>query len=227
MQTDHNGRPANEAEVEEIYDVAAGVIIGAHGVQGAVKIKLATDTALALIQPVGASKDSSIPVWIARLPKSVAADSSQTDTQTGQILKIKQIKELQAGGRVLLLKLQGITDRNQAEALIGLNVYAPKARRAALDSGEYFTEDLIGLQAITESGRKLGKVTAVLQQPANDVYETDLGALIPAVKAIVKSVDITARSITVIDMAGLLPEEAEELAPDDNGSQPIGEPEAE
>jgi 16S rRNA processing protein RimM len=214
MQLENSGDATGVAVNNSTYDVLAGVIIGAHGVQGAVKIKIATSTALSLIRPAKTTAKSSTPVWLGRLPYQEPVATEEDAPAAGQIYQIKQVKELQPGGRVLLLKIQGVTDRNEAEALIGQNVYAPKERRAPLADGEYFTEDLIGLDVVSESGRQFGKVAAVLQQPGNDVYETDKGALIPAVSEFVKSVDIAAKRITVADILGLFQTEADELLGD-------------
>ena len=74
----------------------------------------------------------------------------------------------------------------------------------------HFVEDLIGLQAVTGSGKDLGKIVQVISQPAGDIYETDREVLIPAVKAFVALVDLPGRRIVVHDIAGLLPEEQEE-----------------
>jgi 16S rRNA processing protein RimM len=222
MQLQERGNALDEADHSPAYDVLAGVIIGAHGVQGAVKIKIATNTALSLIQPSSASVKSSIPVWLGRLPGAEVSESDEPDLSSGQIYRIKQVKEMQAGGRVLLLKLQGVTDRNQAEALIGQNVFAPKERRAPLADGEFFTEDLIGLEVISESGRNFGKVTSILQQPGNDVYETDKGAMIPAVKSVVKNIDMSTKTIIVADILGLFQTEADELLGDASDHLPPG-----
>lgn len=220
MQSDTSDlRPSLDSAGED-YSVCAGTIIGAHGVQGAVKIKLATGTALSLIKPSAVSGVSGTKVWIGRTakPDGVSPDGMPLDGQNAQhgaTHTIRQVKELQPGGRVLLMKLSGTDDRNAAEALVGLGVYAPKSRRAALMEGEYFTEDLIGIAVTAETGRRLGKIVSVLQHPASDVYETDLGALIPAVRAVVKSVDLTERRMLVVDLPGLLPDEADELRGDE------------
>ena len=226
MRSELNGCLDSVSYDDNEYGVIAGVIIGAHGVQGAAKIKLATGTALNLIRPNRQASSGLTPVWIGSQPKPNTDPASPDDTLDGSFYLVKQVKELQPGGRVLLLKLQNITERNQVEALIGRTVYAPKERRAQLADGEYFTEDLIGLQVVTDTGRKFGKLTAVLQQPGNDVYETAAGALVPAVKSVILSVDLVARTMTVVDVPGLLPEEADELRGevDDTDAGSGGEP---
>jgi 16S rRNA processing protein RimM len=184
------------------YDVLAGSIIAAHGVQGAVKLRLATKTALSLI---------STGEGVSRRPADIKLGASQDSD--GRMAVISQVKELRPGGNVYLVKIQGIRDRNAAEEIVGLSVYAPEARRAPLQDGEFFTDQLIGMSVIGDTGRDYGKIKSVLPQPANDVYETDTGAMIPAVKAVVLGVDLEARQMTVADIPGLKPEEADEVLP--------------
>jgi len=191
------------------YEVLAGSIIAAHGVQGALKLRLATKTALALISAGEGVSRRPADVWLGMSPRG--GDKSGE----GRMAVVTQVKELRPGGNVYLVKIQGVRDRNSAEQLVGTSVFAPESRRAPLQEGEFFTEQLIGLAVVGDSGRDYGKIKTVLPEPANDVYETDRGALIPAVKAIVLKIDIEAGRMTVADIAGLNPEEAEEIAPGD------------
>ena len=66
----------------------------------------------------------------------------------------------------------------------------------------------MGLDVVTDTGKPLGKLTDVIYSPANDVYETDTGVLIPAVAAFILEIDLGRRKITVRDTPGLLDDEA-------------------
>ena len=55
---------------------------------------------------------------------------------------------------------------------------------------------------MTDTGRSLGKLADVIHSPANDVYETDTGVLVPAVSAFVIEINLASR-ILVRDMPGL------------------------
>jgi 16S rRNA processing protein RimM len=193
------------------FDVLAGVIIGAHGVQGTVKVRLATKTALTLLS--SASSVSRIPIDVLLRKKDDPPDS------TGTPAVVFQVKPTAAGNNVYLVKLQGVRDRNAAEALMGSAIYAPTARRAPLQDDEFFVDDLIGLDVVGHNGATYGKITSVLAQPANDVYETDQGVLIPAVKEFVRRVDLASGKVIVFEAVGLRPEEAEEVAPEPNQAE--------
>jgi len=65
------------------------------------------------------------------------------------------------------------------------------------EENEWYAFDLIGLEAVEEGGRVLGRVTAVEPGVANDVLVLDDGTLLPFVEACVGDVDLTAGTIAV------------------------------
>jgi 16S rRNA processing protein RimM len=198
----------------DCFDVLAGTIISPHGVQGAVKVRLATPTSRALISPGEGVNRRPVDVWLGSEPK--------TDDQAGGdgiMATITQLKDTTAEGRIVLAKLIGVVNRDAAQDLAGKGIYAPASRRAPLREGEYFADDLIGIAVVGDTGRDYGRIKAVLPEPGNDVYETDQGAIVPAVKAFVLQVDLQARVMTVRDVPGLFTDEAEEIAPGSEGAQ--------
>ena len=108
------------------------------------------------------------------------------------------------------LKLDGVNDRNQAEALRGRGVFVDRAHAIELGEDENFVCDLIGLQAVDTQGAPLGTLRDVLSPNAVcDVYvfDTPRGELmIPALRRVVREVDLDAGRI-VLDEA-VLPEVA-------------------
>lgn len=182
----------------EAYETLAGVIVGAHGVQGTLKVRPATPTAGPMLTPGGApGSKARLAVWIGSSPAE------------GKICHVVLAKR-QAPKGGYLVRLEEVETRTTAEGFIGLNIYTPDTRRAPLDTDEYFVEDLIGLHAVTEAGKDLGTVTQVIAQPASDVYETDRDVLIPAVKAFIAQIDLAGKRLVVRDVPGLLPSEQEE-----------------
>src|SRR5215475_8685877 len=61
----------------------------------------------------------------------------------------------------LVATLKGITDRNEAERLNGIELYVAREKLPATDEDEYYHADLIGLTAITTTDEPLGKVIAI------------------------------------------------------------------
>jgi 16S rRNA processing protein RimM len=183
------------------YEILAGWIIGAHGIQGAAKVKLATATALGMFDPgKRASEDE---------PRPTVDVSAKVQQPKGYILT----------------RFVEAPDRTAIEKLIGLKIYAPLSRRAGLEADEYYIEDLIGIKVVTDMGRSLGEISQITANPASDIYETTLGALIPAIKEFVLSVDLAQRQILVRDIAGLLPEEQEVVEGEQEDQKVAPEPE--
>ena len=186
------------------YETLVGSIVGAHGVQGTVKVKLATATALAMLAPP--RRDN------ADAPRPTVDVFVGESPDSGRIRQVVSVKR-QHPKEIYLVRFVETTRREEAEALMGLRLFAPDDRRVPLGADEFYVQDLIGLNVVTDADRSLGRLTQVLPNPANDVYETDAGALIPAVKAFILKIDAEAGTMLVRDVPGLLPGEQEAITP--------------
>jgi len=93
-----------------------------------------------------------------------------------------------------VLKLSGIEDRNAAEDLRSCLVKIPIDERVELPEGRYYFDQILGLQVYETVGSLLGRVVDILQPGGNDVYvvegETGKRLLLPAVKEVVKEIDL-------------------------------------
>ncbi len=105
-----------------------------------------------------------------------------------------------------LIKFEGITDINMAEALVGSIVFIDK-NDIELEQGRYFIEDLKGCTVYDiDSGECYGKVTNVIQTGANDVFEItgeQKTVLVPKIDDVVKDIDIDGKRITIKAIKGL------------------------
>jgi len=101
----------------------------------------------------------------------------------------------------LIVRVEGIADRDQAQALNGLRLYVDRDRLGACEEDEFLHADLIGLDAVSTDGQMMGRVRAVLDFGGGDILEIERpGAesiLAPFTKAIVPEVNIAARRVTV------------------------------
>jgi 16S rRNA processing protein RimM len=101
----------------------------------------------------------------------------------------------------LIVRVAGISSREEAQALNGLRLYVSRDVLGALEEDEFLHADLIGLDAITSDGLSMGRVRAVHDFGGGDILEIERpGAesiLAPFTKAIVPHVDIAARRVTV------------------------------
>lgn len=114
-----------------------------------------------------------------------------------------------------LLKLEGVNSISDAEMLRNWRVQVRREEAVALPENEFYIHDLLGCDVVTAEGKALGPLTSVLRGGAHDVYVVGSGKeeiLLPAIKEVVKRVDMAARRIIVTPTAGLLPGEAEDVA---------------
>lgn len=169
--------------------VEMGVIGAAHGIRGEVRVKSFTDDPLAL------------------------GDYGPLLSENGRVFVIAQIR---AQKDVVVVRFEGVDDRNAAEALNGTRLFVERAALPEeLDEEEFYHTDLIGLDVLDETDALVGKVKAVQNFGGGDIVEI-VGAgrasvLVPFTRAAVPTIDIAAGRL-IIDRkaAGLLDDEDEE-----------------
>jgi len=115
---------------------------------------------------------------------------------------------------VILVKLEGINDRDAAFACKGKQIGVPRAQLPEPDENEYYWSDLIGIRVKNLQGVDFGTITDVFETGANDVIEvrsdalvqdTDkpnakakpLERLLPFIATVVLEVDLTAKTMLV------------------------------
>jgi 16S rRNA processing protein RimM len=106
----------------------------------------------------------------------------------------------------LLVAFRGVQDRTSAEALRGRYLFVPASSAPHLPEGEYWAHDLVGCDVLTEDGRSLGRIREILHTQANDVWVAEGAAgevLIPALKDVVREVDVAGRRVVVREIPGL------------------------
>ncbi|HPF86617.1 MAG TPA: ribosome maturation factor RimM [Candidatus Limiplasma sp.] len=94
-------------------------------------------------------------------------------------------------GADVYLTLEGVCDRDAAEALRGTQLYVDRAHARKLQKNEVFLVDLIGLNAVDTQGSAIGTLTDVLQPGGTDVlvFDTPEGPMMaPHLKKLVKRI---------------------------------------
>jgi len=171
--------------------LCVGVITGAQGIRGAVRIKSFTADPLDI--------DAYGPV------------SDATGTRAFELKSVGQSKG------VVVATLSGVTDRNAAEALKGLQLFVDRDRLPPAEEEEFYHADLLGLAAELVDGAALGRITAVYDFGAGDALEiaTADGAtvMVPFTRAAVPVVDLVQGKVVIDPPAGLFdkPEPPEPL----------------
>jgi 16S rRNA processing protein RimM len=173
--------------------VCVGVILGAHGLKGAVRIKSFTERAA-----------------------DVAAYGAVEDEAGGRRFRLRLVGE--AKGAVMA-QIEGVGERDAAEALKGLKLYVARSILPPPEEEEYYCSDLVGLVVEGVDGTAMGTVKAVFDFGGGDIIEIvgPKGALmLPFTKAAVPVVDIAGGRLVVeppIEIEagpGDMPEDAEE-----------------
>lgn len=149
--------------------ICVGSIAGAFGVQGEVRLKsfCAEPEAIASYGPL------------------YTQDGSRSFT-------IKLTRPV-AGG--LGARISGVTTKDQADALRGVDLYVDRSRLPSLPDDEFYHSDLIGLSVHDAGGAMLGTVRAVHNHGAGDLLEVNAPTLkqpllIPFTRAMVPTVDL-------------------------------------
>ncbi len=117
------------------------------------------------------------------------------------------VEGIRPGGRFLILKLQGVDQRETAERFRGWTLAVPREELPSLAGGRYYSFQLIGMTVITEGGEEVGKIDAIWPTPAHDIYRVvgEKGeVLIPAVKDFVAEIDMDRGRMVIRPPAGLL-----------------------
>lgn len=150
-------------------DVEIGVITSASGIKGEVKVK------------------------------SYAEDPSRFKKIKGIALSLNghvadhKIESARAQGGMVVLKLEGVDTRDDAEKLRGAEIFMDSDDLEELPEGEHYIRDLIGLTVVDdESGKTLGKVKDILTDRPQDLYvvtkQDGSDFLIPGVPEFIKQV---------------------------------------
>ncbi len=164
--------------------VCLGVVTGPHGVRGAVRIKSFTQE-----------------------PEGIARYGPLTDETGGHRFELHLIGMAKG---VVIARLSGVEDRNQAEALRGLRLHLPRAALPQTEAEEYYHADLIGLEAVLGDGTPVGQVRAVHDFGAGDTLELARPGMppvmVPFTRVVVPRVELTAGRLVLDPPPGLLDE---------------------
>lgn len=128
--------------------------------------------------------------------------------QIGKDLVEKKIEDVRYIKNMVLLKLEGIDNIDEAEKYKNLYIKINKKDAIELPEDSYLIVDIVKCDVYTEEGELLGKMIDVLDTGSNDVYVVKNSEgkeiLLPAIKEVIKSVDISNKKIIVKLMDGLI-----------------------
>lgn len=118
------------------------------------------------------------------------------------------IEKVRYSNELVVLKLKGIDDRTMAEKYKTQYLKIDRENARKLPDDTFFIADLVGCEVYSMDNTFLGKLTDVIQNAAQDLYEVEIKdsrrILIPAVQEFVKEVDIENKVIKVQLIEGLM-----------------------
>lgn len=118
------------------------------------------------------------------------------------------VEKARSTNNALILKFEEVNHRDEAEALKGATIEIPFEAAEKLPPGSYWYHDVIGILVYDTSGAFLGRVTDILRTGSNDVYlvksEAGREFYIPAIKEVVKEIDVEKHKMVIAPMPGLL-----------------------
>ncbi len=162
--------------------ICVGAIAGAFGVHGDVRLKSFTAD-----------------------PLAVEEYAPLTTEDGSRSFDVEIIGEVKSG---FAARLSGVMTKEQADALKGTRLFAPRDRLPSLPDDEYYHTDLIGLQVFDTGGAPLGKVQAVHNHGASDLLELQVPGssrtvLLPFTLAAVPTIDLASGRIVADPPEGL------------------------
>jgi len=157
--------------------VILGRVSGLHGVRGWVKVFAETREREAILE---------FDPWYLRVG--------------GEWQAHRLIEGRVQGKGVVVVRLEGVEDRDQARSLIGAEIAVQREQLPTPKQGEYYWADLEGLKVTNLEGVEMGTVSHLFETGANDVLVVKDGErerLIPFTKDAVKKVDLESRTLQV------------------------------
>ncbi|MEO1161315.1 MAG: ribosome maturation factor RimM [Pseudomonadota bacterium] len=167
--------------------IVLGVITGVHGIQGEVKLKSFT-----------------------AVPEAIAS-YGPLDTSNGTVLEIKSLKVHKDQFRA---RIEGVTDRNMAETLRGLELSIARDRLPEPEDDEVYHADLVGLSVLDPDGSQIGTVVDIVDFGAGELLELKLQdlkstVLMPFNRQTVPDISLDAGTLTIDPPDGLLGDDTE------------------
>lgn len=167
-----------------------GKIISIHGIRGEIKVFPTTDDVRRF--------DDLKKFYI--IDSEDAEDIDFGGKNTYESEGTKYIKN------TCILKIKGYDSIEDSTKLIGKNIYVDRDNAINLNKNEYFVMDLIGLM-VTKDDTLYGKVNDIMKTKANDILVIEHEGkeiLVPLVEDFIENVDISASTIKIKNIEGLI-----------------------
>ena len=164
--------------------ICVGVISGAYGVQGELRIKS-----------------------FCAIPEDIESYSPLTDANGTEKFQLAILRPIKNG---FAARLPQVSTKEDADALRGTQLFAHRDQLPSLPDDEFYHADLIGLDVYDTGGVLLGRVKTVQNHGADDLLELQLSGsstttFLPFTKAAVPTVDLASGRLVADPPEGILP----------------------
>jgi 16S rRNA processing protein RimM len=172
--------------------IELGAVQDAQGLQGQIKIRPHSSDPVALL--------SSKEIWLSLIPRRSAGAALSCEHASLTLYKVKLAK-MHSG--TVVMALDGVTDRDQAEALKGARILVARDVFPKAEIDSYYWVDLIGCKVINLQNEDLGEVIDINDNGAHgiiaigDLETKTVKQLVPFVKEVVQNVDLANKRITL------------------------------
>jgi len=158
--------------------IAVGVFGAPQGVRGEVRVKSYTAE-----------------------PKALGAYGELADASGLRRFKIVALRPLKDD--MVVVRLDGIADREAAAELTGVELFARRENMPAPEEDEFYHADLVGLRATTTDGVEIGRVVALRNFGAGDILEILVPGggetlMFPFSRAVAPEIDIAGGRIIIV-----------------------------
>lgn len=164
--------------------IMIGKVVSTQGNKGEVKVLPLTDS-------------------IDRFKKLATVFLRDKNSQT-----ILNIEKVRIKKDTVILKLKNIENIEEAKMIVGSFLEVERKNAVKLSKDTYFIFEVIGLEVYTENNIFLGKIENIISTGSNDVYivkgENKKELFIPAIREVVKNINLEKRRITINMVDGLL-----------------------
>ncbi|MFZ0196702.1 MAG: ribosome maturation factor RimM [Pseudolabrys sp.] len=143
-----------------------------------------------------------VKLWSFTEDPAAVAHYGPLETQDGT--RCFEIEALRAAKDHFVARIAGVNDRDAAEKLRNIELYIPRARLPKIEEADtFYHADLVGLDAITPDGARVGTVHALHNFGAGDIIEIAPAEggdplMLPFNETTVPKIDVAARQVVVV-----------------------------
>lgn len=157
--------------------IAVAEVVRPHGVRGELRVRLYNPDSEALMEPCQVQL---------RVPNGSSS--------------LVQVYPRQASAGIVLIRMEGLNDRDAAEQLRGAVLHVQRSELPELQEGEFYINDVLGARAELVDGSPVGTVVDFRSYPTTDVLVIEGGGKqyeVPLLDDFVESVDTTAKRVVL------------------------------